>query len=82
MRIERREGWISRFRSSERIQGEYGECEKEGGKDGLVDLGVKRGYKENMENANRKDGYRDLGVQRGYKENMENANRKEGRRDL
>ena len=46
-------------RSSERIQGVYGECEKEGGKDGLVDLGVQRGYKENMEDANRKEGRMD-----------------------
>ena len=54
MRKERREGWISRFRSSEKIQEEYGGCEWEGGKDGLVDVGVQRRYKENMEDANRK----------------------------
>ena len=59
MRIGRREGWISRFRSSERIQGVYGECEKKGGKDGLVDLGVQRRYKENMEDANGKEGRMD-----------------------
>ena len=29
-------------------------------KDGYRDLGVQRGYKENMENANRKEGRRDL----------------------
>ena len=59
MRKGRREGWISRFRSSERIQGVYGECEKKGGKDGLVDLGVQRGYKEYMKNAKRKEGRMD-----------------------
>ena len=32
MRKERREGWISRFRSSEKIQGEYGGCESEEGR--------------------------------------------------